>query len=79
MLLAAIGYTQLNLGDLNAALNSLEASVQLNPQAAISWYHLATAQSASNQINEAKESLKMALQLQPNFQAAKVLLNQLEN
>ena len=79
MLLAAIGYTQLHLGDLNGALSSLESSVQLDPKVAISWYHLATAQSASNQINEAKESLKMALQLQPNFQAAEVLLNQLRN
>ena len=77
-ILAALGYTWFHLGNNQLATDFLEQSVKLAPTFALAWYHLGNVQVVQGDVNGAKESFSMAVQLQPTFTLAKEALSQLE-
>jgi tetratricopeptide (TPR) repeat protein len=76
--LAALGYTWFQLGDLSRASGLLERSVQIAPKFALAWYHLGNAQVSLGDKAAAIESFKVAIQLQPTFKQAKDALSKVQ-
>ena len=77
MLNTAIGYMRFNQSRYEEAVESYRKAISIDSSKALTWYHLANAQRVLGMNEEALQSIGVALRLQPNFQAAKQLLNEM--
>ncbi len=77
MLNTAAGYLRFNQGRHLEAIEYYQKAISIDAKKALTWYHLANAQLAIGQKDDALQSVGIALQLQPNFQAAKQLLGEM--
>jgi tetratricopeptide (TPR) repeat protein len=59
---------------LDDAMDNLDAAIKLRPQSAMSHYYLGTANYKSGFYPEAEESLKAALDLNPEFESTRIML-----
>jgi Tfp pilus assembly protein PilF len=79
--LDTLGWVQLKRGDVDAALDSFEASLKDRPEAPSVRYHLALAQVQKGDSVAARQNLALALEMDsfPEVQAAKAELARLES
>jgi len=79
--LDTLGWVQLKRGDVDAALNSFEAALELQPDAASVRYRLALALARKGDSQAARENLSRAISMDafPEVQAAKAELARLES
>ena len=68
---ALLGIADLFLGRHELALGRLRKSVEINPNVAMPHFFLAAASALSGRAAEAREALKVGLQLDPNFTVAR--------
>ena len=77
MLNTAIGYMRYSQSRFSEALEYFQKSISIDSSKALTWYHLANTQRLLGMKEDSLQSIGIALKLQPNFQAAKQLLNEM--
>ena len=77
MLNTAIGYMRYSQSRFPEALEYFQKSISIDSSKALTWYHLANTQRLLGMKEDSLQSIGIALKLQPNFQAAKQLLNEM--
>jgi putative PEP-CTERM system TPR-repeat lipoprotein len=77
-LIDLLGATQLNAGEKERALVSFRNLVQVQPKSPAALYRLASAQTYTSDDDSARETLKKALSLSPDFGDAQLALVSLE-
>ncbi len=65
-----LGNTRYKAGDFKASVAHLRAAVKDNPEAAVGWHNLATAEAAAKQTRRARQSARQALRLVAPEEAA---------
>jgi tetratricopeptide (TPR) repeat protein len=66
------------LGRFEEALASFERAIAINPENVSAWYYKGMALAITNRPEEAIDAVKQALRLAPDFEEARVLLDQLQ-
>jgi rhomboid protease GluP len=74
-----LSYTEIQLGDYNAATVNLERTIQLDPDFHEAHYNLALVYAELNQLDKARQSIRAAVKLKPNENSYKQLLKKLTN